>query len=306
MMRKITLVLASLLLLLTAHAQNTATDSTAPCVAYWRKGEVKNLVIKKTSITMDAGKEKKASSSTHEATLTVLDSTEKSYTLEWKYKPNKKSEIPELETFNNLLTQLKVIYSVTETGAYDSLINYEELKKYISEMLDELSKLSDNKKDMSATLTQYLPLLKSKEGIESIFLKDIQTYHAPYGIEYSTKEPQTYETELPNVLGGDPFPAVVTLTLNKVDIPNDLAVIDISQDVDKEKAVKLMKEFFVRLSKAQNKPLPEGEILTSMEIQDHYQYDLVLSDGWIRRMFTKRIIKIRDMDKTETCEITIK
>lgn len=302
MIRKPVIVMGLLLLLMTASAQNVTTDTSATCVAYWSKGDVKTFLITKTSVNYRSGKETKRSESIYESVMTVVDSTEIGYIIEWQCKPVKASTTDDIVT--QMLDQFKIVYSTTETGGFDSLINYEEVKKYIQQATKLALSATNEKPEVKNGVQQLMTALESRQAIEGIILREISAYHSPYGIEYSSRNPQVADAELPNIFGGDPIPAILTLALAKLDKRNDLAVISIDQKMDKEKAGDFIKDMLTKLGAPAS--VINDKKFGSIDIHDNYLYDLTLSDGWIKKVVSKREVKFMDMRKIDTCEIKIK
>jgi hypothetical protein len=306
MIRKILIVMGLLALFMTGHAQNVTTDTSATCVAYWSKGDVKKFLVTKTSVKYQAGKETERTEGTYETVMTVKDSTEKGYTIEWQCKPVKAGNTNSPgDVVNVLLDQLKIIYTTSETGAFESLINYEEVKKSIQESTKLILGNVNQTPEIKKVVQQIMTAFESREAIENVILREISAYHSPYGIEYSSRNPQVAGAELPNIFGGDPIPATLTLALAKLDEPKDLAVISIDQKIDKGKAGDFIREVFIKLG-APADVVNDDKKFGSIDIHDNYQYDLTLSDGWIKKVVSKREIKLMDMRKVDICEIKIK
>jgi hypothetical protein len=311
MLNRLLPTLALSLLLSSGFTQNTVTDSSATCVAYWKKGDVKTVTINKTSINYKKTKPPETTKATCKAIMTILEESETGYKIQWQYKvDNSAPGISDLSKFNELLTNLKIIYTTSETGAYDSLVNYEEVKKFMSTTLNEIGKLKKYESpEFQKFLDQFKTLLENRQGIEGFLMKDINVLHSPYGIEYDKKHPQVFESELPNIFGGEPFPAVVTLSLLKLDATNNSAKIRILQTIDKEKSAAILKEILIKLAtpiRADAKEGIESAGIDSIELNDSYEFDLSLNNGWMKKVLFTRLINVAGSKKTDITEIIIK
>lgn len=298
------------LLFITGYTQNQVTDSTATCVAYWKKGDVKNLTILKTSTTNQDGKPITTKASC-QAIMTVLEESETGYKIKWQYKTdNSSQELSAFEKFNILLTNLTLIYTVKETGDFDSLVNYQEVKKFLTTSIDELLKQPKYKDpEFKKYFAQLRPIIENRIAIEGVLMKDIKVLHSPYGVEFNLNNPQVFETELPNIFGGAPFPAITTLSLLKLEASKDWARIGISQTVDKEKSAVILKEILIKIASPVRSDAKEGiekSGIDSIELSDNYEYDLSLSDGWMNKISFTRVVKVKDIQKTETTAIQFK
>src|SRR5688572_15866406 len=83
MSKRISLPLSLLLYCYISLSQNIVTDTSATCVAYWQKGDVKNLHITKMSRTLESGIQKSFNRHSYGATISILDASDTSYTIEW-------------------------------------------------------------------------------------------------------------------------------------------------------------------------------------------------------------------------------
>jgi len=52
--------------------------------------------------------------------------------------------------------------------------------------------------------------------------------------------------------------------------------------------------------------MQEDEFPSSININDHSEFDIALSSGWVKRAFVKRIAETDDVKKTDMIEIKMK
>ena len=292
---------------LTGFAQNVATDTSAPVVAYWRLGDKKNLTIKKTVEQTQDGKPTKSSNNTYEVSLRVIDSTKENYTVEWIYKDGG-SEIgknPSLKDFNSLLTNLKIVYKTDEVGSFEELVNYDEIRRFLNQAIDLIVKQSKDTVGMRAVVQQLNQVFSTREGIEQLVLRDITLYHAVYGVEYSV-HPTVTETTLPNFLGGDPWPATVSMKLAQPQPKQNSVQVIIDQEIDQVKAAAIIKQLAQKMAAATGKEVSEKDLPSYLMIKDHSEFDVILSSGWIKRAYMKRLAKSDDVGKTEIYEMVLR
>ena len=288
-------------------AQNVATDSSAPVVAYWQKAEKKQLSITRTTQKTNAGKAAARVTNTCEASLQIKDSTAEEYTIEWTYKDagSAVKGKPQLNDLNSLLTNLKIIYTTDDVGMFKELVNYEEMRSFLHKAMDAMFKLAQDTTGLYLAKKELLQIFSSRESLEQILLRDIALYHSAYGLEYSFT-PHIEETALPNFLGGDPWPAHISLKLSQLKPKQNFAQVYIDQEIDQEKAAVIMKQFVSKMAASQGKEVPQDEMPTSLIIKDHTEFDIILSTGWIKRVYMKRFAKTGDLEKVDTYEIVMK
>ena len=287
-----------------APAQNIAKDSSVPVVAYWPKGVVKKLVISKTTSQKSEGKTTNTSN-TSEATFKVLDSTETSYTIEWTY--TSVNKMASLYNLNAFLEGIRIVYQTDELGSFTSLVNFEEVQKLVLESYEKLKKQAAGSADEmdGSLIEQVADAFKKREGIEQVILRDIALYHTPYGVEYSfTKNIQ--EGLLPNFLGGDPWPILLYIALDKLDVKRDVAQVSILQEIDNAKAGAIMREFTKRIAAGADVQIKDEDLPSQFLMNDKNIFDVELSTGWIKKIYLSRVAKFGDMEKTDITQITMK
>src|SRR5688572_9828202 len=181
--------------------QNVVTDSTATVVTYWEKGDIlKFSLLQKKEKYKDA-RLVSDGSSTSTIIITVIDATDKSYTLNWKCDQIKVNDAGAMDTFSLRLIQIiegiNFTYKASELGEFQELLNWEEVRDFVHQLIDKLGQQSKNT-DISSALIETKKIFDSKESIEQIILRDVQLLHTLYGGEYKLNEKISSETELPN------------------------------------------------------------------------------------------------------------
>jgi hypothetical protein len=299
-MKKLTLLFTLLIATyFSTKAQNIATDTSAPFVAYWKKGEKKTFTITKKVEKTESSKIISTASNTCTVSVTVKDSTAEGYTLEWNYKyPQQAARIA---GFEFLLNGLKVIYKTDDVGSFKELVNYDEIKMFLDKSLKAFASTAKDTTGMTTVMSQVKKVFSSRESVEQLLLREVSLYHTPYGVEYSINKTVT-ETELPNFIGGDPWPALLTMRLSgKPSSQIAQAVMDM--EIDKVKAAENIKTFLVKTGQAMGKEVPESELPSYLEIKDRYQFDMVLKTGWIKTASVKRIANYGGKGKIETTTV---
>jgi len=298
------IAIALLTCVVTASAQNQVTDTSATCVAYWKKGDTKNLIITKTSQKLKEGKQTESGSYTCEATLKVIDSTAEGYTIEWQYR-NMGNNIadPLTRSLVAMVSALRIVYTTDENGSFLSLSNYEEVRSVLVKTFDLLMEEHKDKPDMDKLMEPFRNMLNNRESIEHLALREISLYHTPYGMEY-LKRGERAEVSLANLFGGEPFPAISHFMLKEV--KNDRATIVFNMEMDKVKGMKIMKEVVNKMVAGTGKKIPNDALPDFLTLNDVYSFEEQLSTGWLRKASVKRLVKISDQQKIETTEIVAK
>ncbi len=309
---KTVLKLSWLLLLLvsvcTSVAQNRTTDTSATCMAFWKNKEARVYHIIHGKEKYGTSREKKLSEVSYEAHIRILDSTLTGYTIEWVYKNYKMAGTTEqtLNSVNTLMEGLKIIYKTDDVGSFTELINWKEVRDfYIASYEKATTKLSQDKEYIAA-LNQVKTIFQSKENIEAVLIKEVQLYHTSYGAEY-TFAGSEMETLLPNVTGGQPFPAKIIIKLDELNTKKGLCRISLNQVIDKGKAGPIIAAMLKKLSASVE--TDEAEIqnqIKDMEISDVNEFSYSLNTGWLSRVYFKRTSNVGGYKQVEFYEITEK
>lgn len=276
-------------------AQNIYTDSTVALIAYWSEGDVKQYTIHSSRTDYKDGTLEIEEKSTYHVTITVLEETLSSYTLSWKIRMNDEDLD---DPFCSIINGLDIHYKTDELGAFLKVLNIDDVRSAMSSAFNDvkskLKKVSSNEmaiKELERTFSQ-------REAIEQVLMKDVQLYHMAFGFEYFLEQKGIYESEIPNIFGGDPYPGImemVAIDLNKMD---KTCKIIIDQYMDKEKAALLLTETLDDLSKNST---PTFDI---KQFEDHNEFRPVLTTGWLDRAYHQRTVEINDLKRVDTMEIS--
>lgn len=290
-------ILFSCLILITCCclAQNRYTDTSATVVSYWKKGDIRKYEIKEHSTTYTNDSLTKDEIEIDTINFFIADETAKSYLIEWEYLGHYSNDTDALkkkisEKLTKKFGNVKLEYSTAENGTFTQIENWEKLSKAFSYAFDEAIK-SEKKNDALVKIFQKLKVIyKTKQGIENIFNKYVNTYHYLYGLEYFKNNPYYIESSLPNMFGGEPFPAQLAIKLDSVNTEKEIAYISINQSVDKEKARTAIISIIEMLTGKKS----EGYFITKDDlfmINDKMKYSINLPDGWIVKHEFIRTVK---------------
>lgn len=310
-MKKTTLLIC---LFLTQISLFSQTDSTkVSFVAYWSVGDIYEYKVSKIKQQYKEGKLIKDNKNEYTALFKVLDSTDTSYTISWKYENDlgNNFKIPDnlLEKFSKYkFTEIK--YKTSEVGEFQEILNWKEVSNLLNNMIDDIVNVlgeedKDVKKVLKKTFKAFKTLYSSRQGIEQLVLKELQYFHFPLGYEFNTKETLTYEEELPNMFGGDPIKGNAKVYFESVDIEDDFCVFKQELDLDPMSSLKMLKLVFNKLGIKDNK-FKEALKTSKIEIKDKNTYEYYYYPGLPHRIETERISIINvDKEKGKRIDKTI-
>jgi len=224
---------------LTIFGQINMVDSTAQVIAYWDKGEKQNYFVTKETIKMKGADTTSRELTTYDVEITVLDSTENSYTIEWLYK-NITSNIENrtLQKLMNVTTDMKVIFKTNEVGTFVEVVNWKEIRDYIRNKTKTLRKEYTGIPEMDKALKQLEAIYSTKEAIESASIKDIQQFHTFRGAKYKLGEGFGGQMKVPDLYGTEPFDSDFTVYLDEINEEDNNFIIRATQEVDQEQLTK--------------------------------------------------------------------
>jgi hypothetical protein len=290
------------------------TDTTkVSFVAYWSLGDSYDFKVSKIKQEWKENQLKKDEKQEYIANFTVIDSTETSYTIRWTFENNLENtyKIPQelLDKFSKYkLTEIE--YKTSELGEFIEILNWQQVSEIMMNMIDDIVEvLSEDDENKKETLTNAMNPLKSvyssKEGIESIVLKELQYFHFPMGVEFDTTEPLFYEDELPNFFGGNPIKADAKLYFDKVDFEEGFCVLHQEMTLNPDDTITMLKDFFTQ-AKLNGDEMEKAMKTAEIKINDKNTYEYYFDPGVPHKIETHReaIININN-EKGKRIEKTI-
>jgi hypothetical protein len=296
---------------LSSFSQNRLTAKTATCIAFWNNGENKVFQITHTKEKYFKGSPKSKAEVKYEVHLKITDSTSEGFVIEWTYKNFKSAEVEDSLTgsMNEIMEGLTIKYKIDDVGAFSELLNWEEVRDYAFKSIDKIAKAKPNGITFNNALKQTKNMFQSRENIEAVLIKEIQLLHTPYGVEYNLKG-DIIETELPNISGGKPFPAKITIKLNEINIKENYCKVSLIQIIDKGKAGAIIIDFIKKMTLADSqKNMMKNKRIEQMEISDVNEFTYSISSGWIVKLLYQRtadILDTKQIEKYQFVEIKIK
>jgi hypothetical protein len=301
------LCILTLFIVSSVLAQDTPKDSSANYVAQWGKGENKVFYIIHNKDQYESGELKSQFSFTYEAYVTILDSAENNYIVQWVFHlPEKVKEAhPELVDSLPVFEGMKMIFKTSETGEFKELINWQEVKdSYIKMMEISLPQKMDS--TAKAAVEKSVAMFNSKEMVESALIKEIKLFYLPYGNKFTTSEIKT-PVQLPNPFSSEPLPALETYQITELKPQQDYFTLVIKQDIDKAGAQKFFEDFLKKLDTDTSNAVDEAKkMMQSFGMKDYSEYKFIPSTGWPERINYERTIKNGQTTKTDSFLIEMK
>jgi hypothetical protein len=257
-MKKTALFLISLITVAITSAQINLKDSTVQTVGYWDKKEkqIYSIVTDKFKVK---GKDTISKARlTYDVEITVIDSTDKSYTLQWAYSNCKSTSTDKIRKKIDAAPQgLKILVKTDELGAFEEVLNWQQVRDHILRTSSLLRTEFGNDKDFDMVMKELEKIYSTKENIEAIAINDIQQFYMFHGGKYTKGEPAEGTIQIPNVLSSKPFDAEVLIYLDEINKDDDNYVLRYEQTVDEKQLIVAATEYVTALAKKIGKPVPK-------------------------------------------------
>jgi len=288
------------MILLAAIQSFAQSDSTGiPFVAYWSLGDTYDFKVTKVKQQWREDKMVKNDSSSYIANFEVIDSTASSYKIKWTYRNELFSNYNFSEELKRKLSnygQTEIIYNTDELGIFIGVENWEEIAQLTSEIFDLVMEdvyefEGKQKEEFITAMQQFKRSFQSKEGIESVILKELRTMHFPFGVEYYRNDTIRYQDELANLFGGDPIRGEVEITVEEVDIENEYCVLLQEMALNEEDSRSMLIDMFnmMNINKEEMEKVMKS---AKIEITDYNKYAFFYYPGVPDFIETKRSSKI--------------
>jgi hypothetical protein len=231
-----------------------------------------------------AGKPKQSNESTTAVTLRVIERTRDGYLLELQngktlFDPALQegikgdAAIAELLKF---LETLKVRFLVTWNGEIRDVVNFDDVKAAAQRIIEVAAQ--DGVADRAVLQKAFAQITASKEQLKLLALKDAELLFYGTNTDPRMKIPVEFETELPNVFGGQPLKASGRLSLKGTDQKNRTAEYLVEQEVDKDSLVQMMKDLGTKVGKEPPKDVLEN-MMRDGSIRDTIDVTVALDSG---------------------------
>lgn len=261
-----------------SHAQ--IDTSSVSFVAYWSIGDSYDYKVTKTTQKWKNGELVTDTKQETLSNFTVIDSTEKTYSIKWSYDTNlegnyniPKNFIEKLSKYENTV----VLYNTNELGAFLEVINWEEIRDVMTSMIDDVVLVlsengSEKNKKLINVMKPFKEIYQTKEGIEQLVVKDLQLFHMPMGLEFDTKETINYEDEITNFLGGRPIKTDAKIYFTEVDNENSFCTFKHDMNLNPNDTQDILLQVFKRM-KLKNKATKKALKNAVFEISDNNIYE---------------------------------
>lgn len=262
-------------------AQINTADSTAQVITYWDKGEKQHYTISVEKLKIKDTDTTSRELTKYEVEVSVLDATEKSYTIEWTYKNISTNNTNEtLKKIMSISQNMKVIFKTDEMGSFIEVVNWREIKDFIHNSLNAVKKDFNNIPEMQNIFNQLESMYTSKEAIESNAIKDIHQFHTFHGGKYKLGEVLEGTLKVPNLFGKEPFDSYYSVYLDEINTEDSNFILRSVQQVDKEQLTNATFQYLTDMAKNMKVTPPKREDLKDLA-NETQTASRIHNTGWV-------------------------
>ncbi|KOS04976.1 hypothetical protein AM493_02165 [Flavobacterium akiainvivens] len=282
-------LLVFLLIAAKAFCQINPADSTVQVVAYWDKNEAHSYSIVHEKLKVKGTDTTVTFHVDYKVDITIKDSTENSYTVEWKYRDFKSADKSASSKTAGLVDGLTVRFKTNEMGEYEELLNWKEINEHLKKSIANLEKTTK----LPPFFIKSLKTINTRESVEEGLLVDIQQFHSFYGTAMTLGEEISDTSEEAGDLG-IPVKSELYLVLEEIDFEDEAYLIKFFQTYDDESVQSAMGEFIGDFLGTEN-----TKAVTASGFEDYYGA-YIHTSGWPYNMFYQRDMTINGETNIET------
>jgi hypothetical protein len=260
------------------------SQSLISIVPYWNKNEYHRLRLtnKELNFKEDTVSSEKTVSDC-EMGFKVLDSTEKSYRIEWRYLKNLKQaedtlfKNGEFDEFYSKYQELKIIYTTNELGTFNQFENLDEIDSMMGDIIDIVKKkhldpIKGDAKQKKRLEEYYETILNKNALVQRLFTGPISQFHNMLGFQCYLDDTLSFKIDIPNPVNGEKIAQEGYLYISSIDTTTN--EVEFVQELypDSEKLNKFTFDVIKKAAGKNNKEVSELEKTSIFEVSLYNQY----------------------------------
>lgn len=303
------LLLSGVFILLSTNllGQINREDSTMQVVGYWDKNEKQTYEISYLKYKIQNEDTLSREYIKYDVDITIKDSTATSYTIEWFYKNFTSDTDNELlKKVYSIAEDMPVVIKTDEFGALSEVVNWEEVRDYITKSMKIVKQEFKNMPEMEKVFTQLEGVYTTKESIEANAIKDILQFYTYHGGKYTLGEEITAQMQFANNFGGKPFDADVTVSLDEIDSVDENAILRMYQTVNSNQLTDETYNYLLKTSQTLGTKLPPRDEFPPLQNEIWTASRIHGPSGWIIYSIETKEVSADNVINVEEREIELK
>lgn len=295
-----------LLAALAAVGQISIADSTMQVVGYWDMNESLTYVVYNQSVRTQGTDTLSNEYTRYEVDVTIVDSTENSYTIKWHYRDyfiETDNEV--MKRLSSIFEDMSVLIRTDELGTFQEIINWEDIKTF---MLITTALLREEFKEipnMDQFIAHYEALFSTKEAIENSAIDEIHQFYFFHGLKYKLLEEINSQLKIENRFGGEPFNADITFWLDEINFDDNNAIFRMTQVIDSDELTNATLEYLTTMAQMLGTPLPEKEGFPALT-NEIRRASRIHGSGWVIYSIDTKEVKAENVLQVDTRIVELK
>lgn len=301
------IILITLCLAINLTAQISEKDSTVQVVGYWDLNEIQSFELsfdkykikqQDTTYTMKAN---------YDVDITIKDSTQNSYLIEWHYKNYKiESDNELIKKLSKVAENLSVLIQTDELGVFQEVKNWKEIAQYINKSISILKEEFKNVPGINKIIEQTTMIYGSKEGIESNAIKDIQQFYYFHGVKYSLGEKLTGTLKTKNNYGENDFDTEVEFSLDEINFEDGNSILRMYNAVDSKQLTDATFGYLKELEKIAGKDQLKRDDIPPLKNETWAASRIHGETGWVIYSILTKEVSAENTTNVEETIINLK
>jgi hypothetical protein len=268
----------------------------------WKVGDSIRYRIAKIKLTEKAGSPETSDTNTYIATVRILEQGDDFFRISWRYASDMKGIFNAPLNFGSndmsKYTSGELIYRTDAYGTFEGIENWKEVSDLSNELFDIVMKnaaMSGNPSTENA-FKNLRNIYSSKEGLEKLVFKEIESLHVPYGMFLLRKSPLKFEEQIPNMMGGKPLRGDAILKVDEVDEDAQTCTVHYDMVLNPEDMKAFLGMFFQKM-KLKGDEVKQALKTAKYDIRDQNVFDVDMKAGLVTKARMHRVTIVDIMDE---------
>jgi hypothetical protein len=294
------------LIIFDVSAQITPSDSSIQVITYWSKNDKQTYKVTNTKYHVLKGDTTGREVTTYDVDVTVQDSTEKSYTVEWKYKNVTAEGVNKFTaSLMGLANNTRVVFKTDEMGAFIEVINWKEVQSLMKQGLEKIRKDFKDVPNIKAITAEVEKRLTTKEAIEEQGIYDILQFHTFHGAKYTLNEEYT-KSLVSDGVPGHPVGVEMLVRVSDLNVEDDNAIVRMWKTYDTKQMTDATYEILKQMALGMgSKEFPKREEMPDVNFEESVFSRVHGSTGWVIYSIHTKQTATGDKTEVEEREIEI-
>lgn len=229
--------------------QINSLDSSVQIIPQWYLGESNSYEISYQQLTYIYEDTLSDVRITYDIDLTVIDSTDESYTVRWQSKNfNIIPFNPALKALYDAANMAPIYVKISRSGVFEEVLNWKEVKDSTNKYFRKIRRQMRRDADAHQSMLAMKAAISSKKNIESEWIPNVHQFHKFHGARYILNKEITGKVLTPNFYNeAKPFDTHVTVILENINAEFNNYTVRAFLEIDTEQLTNSTYEYYADL-----------------------------------------------------------